>query len=185
MQFRAARIAEWDYSSVSAAAITFCIAPSSRRARQPDIMPMPIGVEPAAPDTRLEEGAVITIALPGRGHVQVRVREVTTDHIVLATLRGHAVAGIVRFSATTRAGTTRFEMTTCDAAANALDWLTHSIGAARMQDANWMRVVSNVTALSGGRSEGVESDIRTLDAAQAAAAEHWIRGILAKGPRSI
>jgi hypothetical protein len=148
------------------------------RERFGEIMPMPVGVEPAAPATRLEPGAVVTIALPGRGHVQIRVREITDEHVIVATLRGHAVAGIVRFSATGQSGIVRFEVSTCDAAANALDWLTLSLGGARMQDANWMRVVSKMAELSGGRSDGVTSEIRTLDARQAAEADRWIRDII-------
>jgi NADH dehydrogenase len=151
------------------------------RERFGEIMPTPIGVEPAAPATRLEDGAVITIALPGRGHVEVRVREVTPDHVIVATLRGHAVAGIVRFSATAHGESVRFEVTTCDAAANALDWLTLSLGGARIQDANWTRVVSNVVEQSGGRSGGVSTEVRTLDASEAGEAEQWIRDVIAGG----
>ena len=36
--------------------------------------------------------------LPARGHVQIRVAEVTDDHVVGVTLQGHALAGCVRFS---------------------------------------------------------------------------------------
>ena len=111
-----------------------------------------IGVEPVAPQSTLEEKAVISMALPGRGHVQVRVEEVTDDYVVLATLRGHALAGIVRFSATPVAGgAVRFEVTTCDAAANAVDWITLTLGGARIQDAHWKRLVQNVVTLAGGR----------------------------------
>ena len=148
------------------------------RQRFGDIMPTPVGVEPAAPATRLDDRAVITIALPGRGHVEVRVREVTPDHVTVATLRGHAVAGVVRFSATAHGDAVRFEVTTCDAAANALDWLTLSLGGARIQDANWTSVVAKVIEMSGGHSAGVSTVIRTLDTSEAAEAERWIREVL-------
>jgi NADH dehydrogenase len=148
------------------------------RERFAEIMPIPVGVEPAAPATTLDEGAVITMALPGRGHVQVRVQEVTPEHVVVATLRGHAVAGIVRFSARRHESSVRFEVTTCDAAANPIDWLALSLGGARIQDANWTRVVQKVVDLSGGTSEGIATAIQTLNATAAAEAERWIRGVI-------
>lgn len=148
------------------------------RERFAEIMPIPIGVEPAAPHTTLEEGAVITMTLTGRGHVEVRVREVAPDQVIVATLRGHAVAGIVRFHVDAHDARVRFEVMTCDSAANPLDWLALSIGGARLQDGNWTRVVQKVVELSGGSSDGVMSEIRTLSATEAAEAERWVRRVI-------
>jgi uncharacterized protein YbjT (DUF2867 family) len=148
------------------------------RRRFAEMMPSPVGVEPIAPGTELTPDAVLTIGLPGRGHVQVRVEDVTPERVVLATLRGHTIAGFVRFTAVPAGRAVRFEVTTCDAAANALDWITLSIGGSKIQDANWTRVVENVIALSGGRADGVHSDARTLNAAEAAAADRWIAHLI-------
>lgn len=145
-----------------------------------DVMPIEVGVEPAAPQTELIAGGVVTIALPGRGHVQIRVEEVTDQHVVVATLRGHAVAGIVRFATESMEGGVRFEVMTCDAAANAFDWVTLTLGGARIQDANWTRVVHNVVELSGGVDGGVESDARTLSDTEATNVEQWIRSIIGR-----
>jgi hypothetical protein len=144
------------------------------RARFAQVMPIDVGVEPAAPHAALTLGEVVTMALPGRGHVQVRVEEVAERHVVVGTLRGHALAGIVRFSVSPEESGLRFEVMTCDAAANALDWIGLTLGGARMQDANWAAAVQNVVDLSGGRSDGVQFEFRKLDAKEADAVEEWI-----------
>jgi NADH dehydrogenase len=151
------------------------------RSRFAEMMPVPVGVEPAAPATELVEGAVLTIALPGRGHVQIRVEDVAPEYVVVGTLRGHALAGVVRFSASHVDGSLVFEVTTCDAAANPLDWLGLTIGGGLAQNANWRKVVRNAVALSGGRAGEVESHIRNLTPDEALAAESWVARFVAKG----
>lgn len=148
------------------------------RRRFRDVMPVVVGVEPAAPAGSLSEGAVVTMPLPGRGHVQVRVEEVADDHVVVATLRGHVVAGVVRFGARAIPGGVRFEVMTCDRAANALDWLALTLGGARIQDANWTRVAQNVAALAGGTAGPVSSDARRLREDEARGAQRWIADII-------
>jgi NADH dehydrogenase len=148
------------------------------RSRFKDMMPIEVGLEPIAPSAELTGGAVVTMALPGRGHVQVRVEEVAERHVVVATLRGHAVAGIVRFSTRPDGDATIFEVLTCDRAANALDWLTLTLGGARVQDANWVRVVQNVVKLSGGTADDVSIDHRKLAGEEADDVDRWIRAII-------
>jgi NADH dehydrogenase len=148
------------------------------RARFKDVMPVPVGVEPATPEVQLVEGAVISMALPGRGHVQVRVEEVSDDHVVLATLRGHTVAGIVRFSTTTVPEGVRFEVLTCDSAANALDWIALTLGGARGQDANWTRVVHNVASLVGSPVDEVRQIVHKLGERETEDAREWIHQII-------
>jgi uncharacterized protein YbjT (DUF2867 family) len=145
-----------------------------------DVMPVPIGVEPALPATELHEGETLSIALPGRGHVQIRVEEATPRHVVVGTLRGHVVAGVVRFATRDVPDGVRFEVMTCDAAANAADWLSLTLGSTRIQDANWARVVQNVVKLSGGQSDGIEHDARRLDDDEAAAVQRWINEVIGK-----
>jgi hypothetical protein len=151
------------------------------RSRFKDVMPVKIGAEPASPQIQLLEGAVLTITLPGRGHVQIRVEEVGDRHVVVSTLRGHALAGIVRFS--TREldnGGVRFEVMTCDTAANALDWIVLTLGGARIQDANWTKVVQNVVQLSGGTADEVQSDARKLGGEEAANVQRWIEALVVR-----
>ena len=148
------------------------------RARFKSLMPVPIGVEPASPETELNAGAAVTIALPGRGHVQVRVEEVETDHVTIATLRGHALAGVVRFNAHQNADVVRFEIVTCDAAANALDWVGLTLGGARLQDANWTKVVQNVVDLSGGSGGDVASELSNVTGAERDELVDWARRVI-------
>jgi NADH dehydrogenase len=119
------------------------------------------------------------MALPGRGHVQVRVQQVSEERVVLATLRGHALAGVVRFSTKDLAHAVRFEVLTCDAAANPIDWLARTLGGARIQQANWTQLVKNVIELSGGTADRVRHGSRTLSYDEAAAVETWIRDTIA------
>jgi NADH dehydrogenase len=118
------------------------------------------------------------MALPGRGHVQVRIEDVSDEHVIVATLRGHVLAGIVRFSAVDLAGGVRFEVLTCDTAANALDWMALSLGAARVQDANWTRVVQNVAKLAGGEASDISVDGRRLHGEERTNVERWIQNII-------
>jgi len=66
---------------------------------------------------------------------------------------------------------------TCENPSNAFDWLTLSLGGARLQDANWETVVENVVKMSGGRAPKVQSDGRRLSAAEAEQADGWIRDL--------
>jgi len=148
------------------------------RSRFGQVMPTPVGVEPVSPQTRLEPDAVLTIGLPIRGHVQIRVAEVTADHVVGVTLRGHALAGCVEFYASPTPAGVQFGVMTCENAATPLDWLTLSIGGARLQDANWHRLVQNVIELSGGRAAGVVSDGRRLTPEETETIARWIRDLV-------
>lgn len=143
-----------------------------------DVMPIAVGVEPATPHVELTEGATLTMALPGRGHVQVRVEEATDAQVVLATLIGHAVAGFVRFRTHDGEDFVRFDVMTCDAAGSSLDWIAMAMGSSRLQDANWRRVVENMVSLSGGTSDTVRMDSRTLSNDEALAVERWITRII-------
>ena len=152
------------------------------RARFKEVMAIKVGVEPAAPDVQLEPGEVLTMALPGRGHVQVRVEHVQEDQVIVGTLRGHAVAGIVRFSTRTLADGVRFEVMTCDRPANALDWIALTLGGAQLQNANWAAVVRNVSQLAGGTAGEVRRDQRKLSADEAGAVEGWIEALIRRQP---
>ncbi len=150
------------------------------RARFADIMPVPVGIEPGAPVTRLDVGATVTLYLPGRGHAQVRVEEADDTHVVLSTLRGHPLAGVVRFLAAPARDGVRFEVMTADKAATPLDWLGLSIGGARLQDANWRTVVQRVAAMSGCEIDGVESHVRNASDAEVHHLSTWVERLIAE-----
>lgn len=135
---------------------------------------MDLDAEPGAPHG-VAEGLTLTMELPLRGRVQVRVIETTPTRITLVTLRGHMLAGYVQFEAEPREGGFRFEVRTVDRASSTLDWLAlHPIGG-RVQDANWTTLVEHVVEASGGTAPaGVQQAREKLEDDEAAAAERWI-----------
>lgn len=137
------------------------------RARFADVMPIPIGVEPVLPAKQLQLDTSMSMHVPGRGHVQVRVVDAGPRHVMLATARGHVVAGIVRFRARTAGDGVRFEVLVCDAAANPVDWLALGAGGSLLQHANWSRVVRNVVALTEGHRVRLYHGQRRLEGAEA------------------
>lgn len=145
-------------------------------ARFDEITPwlMDLDVEPGAP-REVAEGLSLTMELPMRGRVQVRVVEVTPTRITLVTLRGHPLAGYVQLEAEPRDGGFRFEVRTVDRASSALDWLAmHPLGG-RVQDANWTSLVEHVIEESGGDApDGVHDTREKLEGDEAAALEAWI-----------
>ena len=75
-------------------------------------------------ENRLELGSTLTLDLPLRGHVQVRVVEVTNNSMTLATLAGHPLAGVNTFRFEGIPGhDLRFEVETCDRSATPIDAL--------------------------------------------------------------
>jgi hypothetical protein len=133
------------------------------RSRFREVMPVPVGVEPVAADVQLDPGRTITIHLPGRGHVQVRVEAADDAHVVLSTVRGHPLAGVVRFRTAAARNGVRFEVMTGDKAATPIDWLALTLGGARVQDANWRRVVQKIGELAGGTVDTVHQHARSAD----------------------
>ena len=148
------------------------------RTRFADIMPVPVGVEPAAPATQLDVDSAVTIHLPGRGHVQVRVEAADEAHVVLSTLRGHTLAGVVRFLAVRVPDGVRFEVMTADKAATPIDWLTLSLGGTRLQDANWRTVVERVATMVGVRDAEVHSEVRNASEAETQHLSTWVRRLV-------
>lgn len=69
-------------------------------------------------ETHLELGSTLTLALPLRGHVQVRVVDLANNSMTLATLAGHPLAGVNTFRFEGTPGhDLRFEVETCDRSA--------------------------------------------------------------------
>ena len=139
----------------------------------------PVFVDAAAePGTTqaLEEGETLTLALPMRGHVQVRVAEMTTRRVTLLTLAGHPLAGAVRFLAEQRGDCVRFQAEVFDRAANVIDLVAMRTVGDRLQDHTWSEVVEKVVALSGGQAAaGVEDHTESLSEDEAEAIGTWLQ----------
>jgi len=123
-------------------------------------------------------GQTVTMALPMRGNVQVRVAELGPTLLTLQTVEGHPLAGAVRFSLGTAAdgGALRFMVEIFARAANTADRLAMALVGGRVQHATWIQIVENVVRESGGSADdGVQSDETTVDDAAAAAVDAWLR----------
>jgi NADH dehydrogenase len=137
-----------------------------------------VGVEPGS-DVELRYGATLTMSLPLRGTVQVRVVELTTTCLTLATLQGHALAGVVRFRLEELPTCLRFHVEVHDRPASVIDWLAMSTAGGAVQLATWRATADNLLAESGGTSpEGVKSESETLRGAERERVEAWAKSLV-------
>jgi uncharacterized protein YbjT (DUF2867 family) len=146
------------------------------RANVTEVMPIEFEAEPGAA-TVVEQGATMTAALPMRGNIQIRVVESTDRHVTFATIEGHPLAGVVRFSTSDASDRVRFEVTVYARAANAFDWIVMNTVGAVMQDANWVAVVERMVELSRGAAvEGIQTEKTTVEESEKI--EEWIRDLI-------
>lgn len=148
-----------------------------------EIMPLEVGIEEEGP-RRLEEGATLSMKLPLRGTIQVRVEKVTASSVTLATLEGHPVAGMVRWSVTSHDQLIRFEIRVLDRSGSFFDFFTMETVGRYLQDATWRNVVGRVVELSGGEAvDDIEFEQRVLKDEDADRAEEWAGEIVKERKR--
>jgi len=139
---------------------------------------MDLHAEPDTPKT-LEDGATLTMALPLRGNVQVRVEELTDRRATLCTLAGHPLAGAVRFITEDRADKVRFQVEVYDRPATMVDYLVMRPVGEMLQSATWDNVVKAVIDASGGRAvDGIHHEEAVLDTDQAERIDEWLRDLV-------
>jgi len=139
------------------------------------------------PGTRcdLEQGATLTMSLPVRGNIQVRVQEITPVKATLVTLEGHPLAGAVRFLAEQRGDKVRFETQVYDRPASLPDWFMMKTVGERLQAKTWEALVERMVEESGGAApQGVQHTEDVLDENQADRIEDWIRDLVMERKRS-
>jgi NADH dehydrogenase len=142
------------------------------------LLPLDVAAEPGTPTT-LEEGATITMALPLRGHVQVRVAEAAERRVTLLTVEGHPLAGAVRFLFEWRGEAVRFEVQVYERAATVVDFVVMRTLGAIVQNVNWAQVVERVAEDSRGRmADGVQSETATLGEEEAEQIERWVEALV-------
>ncbi|HEX5831763.1 MAG TPA: NAD-dependent epimerase/dehydratase family protein [Gemmatimonadaceae bacterium] len=130
-----------------------------------------VGSEPGTPRA-LEEGATLTMHVPLRGNVQVRVNELAPRRITLVTLQGHPLAGAGRLRTAARGARVRFEVQVVDRPASIADWLVMRPVGTHVQAATWRALLDRVLEVSGGRApDGVQQDTEALDEREAAREE--------------
>ena len=133
----------------------------------------------------IDEGETITLSLPMRGHVQVRVAELDRTHATLLTLEGHPLAGAVRFRCDRAGGMVRFQVEVFDRPATMLDLIAMRALGDRLQDQTWEQVVDAMVERSGGTSAaGVEHNSQALDEAEAREVERWLAEVTLRGKRA-
>jgi NADH dehydrogenase len=155
------------------------------RTRFNEIMPVFVEAAPEPGTTDLiEEGETITLSLPMRGHVQVRVVELERVHATLLTLEGHPLAGAVRFRCERATDTVRFLVEVFDRPANLLDLIAMRTLGDRLQSHTWTQVVEGMIEQSGGRAPaGVQHVSDSLDEAEANAIEDWLADVALRRKR--
>lgn len=138
-----------------------------------------VGAEPATPVT-LEAGTTLTLRVPMRGHVQVRVEEVTPRAITSVTLEGHFFAGAIRFlSDEPEPGMVHFEVRAYTRAADTLDRLAVRTVGKVLQSSTWKGLVEEVVNRSGGTAPGgIHAEDSVVDPADAEGVERWVEGLV-------
>lgn len=133
----------------------------------------------------LEEGVTITMSLPFRGNVQVRVQEVTPTKATLVTLAGHPLAGAVRFLSEQRGDHVRFEAQVYNRPANIPDWIVMKTIGESLQGLAWEGLVERMIEESGGAApSGVQHDEQTLDEDQAELIDAWVKDLIIERKRA-
>jgi len=139
--------------------------------------------EPRTSDV-ISEGETLTLALPMRGHVQVRVASMEPRRVTLLTLEGHPLAGAVRFLCEPRGDAVRFQVEVYDRPANVIDFIAMRAVGDWLQDHTWSHVVERMLQISGGSApDGVQSETASLDDEEAAAIERWVEALVARRKR--
>ncbi|HUQ79598.1 MAG TPA: NAD-dependent epimerase/dehydratase family protein [Gemmatimonadaceae bacterium] len=137
-----------------------------------------VAAEPGTP-TVPALGETLTLKLPLRGNVQIRILELEERRMTLCTVSGHPLAGAVRFLSEQRGAKVRFEVQVYDRASNIADWIVMNPIGARLQDATWRETVERVVKESGGRAaDGVEHESAKLDEAQATDVNEWLERLV-------
>lgn len=133
------------------------------RKRCAEIMPLEFSAEPGTPEA-LAEGVTLTLSVPGRGNLQVRVEETAARRITFSTVEGHMLAGAVQFKTSRLKRGVRFSVEVNARAANRLDLVMMSTVGGPLQRSNWEEVVERVVGLSEGSApDGVQSEAARLD----------------------
>ena len=143
-----------------------------------------VGVEhgtPCVPD----EGETLTLGLPLRGNVQVRVLEVAERWMTLVTVEGHPLAATIRFITEDLGdGVVRFEIQTYDRAGSVLDAVILAVAGDLLKDATWRAVVKRVIDETGHAIDGVQHSDEVLEGAAVELVERWADELVMAGRRT-
>ncbi len=143
-----------------------------------------VGAEPGTQQGRLEEGDTLTMAIPMRGTIQVRVRDIRERTMTFVTLEGHPLSGVIQFKVEDRGDLLRFEIRSYTRASDLVDLVGMRTVGRVAQQVTWQSVVQEVVRRSGGEAvEGVQSDSATLDEEKAERIERWVEELVTEKKR--
>lgn len=152
------------------------------RVRFGELVPLTMNVraEPGTP-TMLDPGTTITMALPLRGNVQVRVERLTGNEVVLVTVEGHPLAGAIRILAEQISDLIRFQIQVYDRPANLADWLVMRTVGEGIQARSWESLLDAVVVESGGAAASpIEHEEESLSEDKAELVDAWVKEVIAE-----
>lgn len=158
------------------------------RTRFNDITPdalLEVGAEPGTP-SEMAEGATMTLGLPLRGNIQVRVEEIRDRRISCVTLQGHPLSGVIRFLVEEPGpGVVRFEIRSYTRPSDIVDYIGMKTLGKVAQKSTWRQTVSAVVERSGGEAaEGVQEETRHLEGEDAKSVENWVEELVLRRKRA-
>jgi NADH dehydrogenase len=145
---------------------------------------MNLRAEPGTP-TMLDLGTTITMALPVRGNVQVRVEKLTLNEAVLVTVAGHPLAGAIRFLSEQISDLIRFQIQVYDRPANLADWFVMRTVGEGLQSTSWEGLLEAVLAESGGAAASpMKHEEESLTDDRALLVEAWLKELITERRRA-
>jgi nucleoside-diphosphate-sugar epimerase len=121
------------------------------------------------------EGETITLSLPLRGDISVRVEEAINNAVTLVTVDGHPLAGFVRFTWEPAPDGFVFEVNVYDRPATLIDTIGMALGGSIAQRATWTRAVENMIEMSGGVApEGPQHRTTHMSEEEVAKVQTWL-----------
>jgi len=143
-----------------------------------------VHAEPETPAI-LGKGNTLTMALPTRGNVQVRVEQLMPNSATLVTVAGHPLAGAIRFLAEQRGDLIRFEVQLYDRPANLADWFIMRAVGDDLQARTWESLVRAMVEESGGAAvTPVQHEETFLDENKAERVEAWVKELVIERKRA-
>jgi hypothetical protein len=143
-----------------------------------------VHAEPGTPAI-LGKGTTLTMALPGRGNVQVRVEQLMPKSATLVTLVGHPLAGAIHFLADRQGDLVRFEVQVYDRPANLADWLMMRAVGDGVQERTWQSLVQAMVMESGGATTtAIQQEETVLDEDTAERVEEWVKELVVERKRA-
>jgi NADH dehydrogenase len=139
------------------------------------------GVDGSRP---VDEGDTLTLELPVRGDIQVRVAEVMDRRLTLLTVAGHPIAGAVRFLVEQRDDALRFEIQVYDRPATILDQLLMRTVGEWVQRSAWTSTVQRAARAAGASASDVQTSSDELDEHELDLVDEWASTLSAQLSRN-